>query len=248
MRRTTSLCPLILASLLMGLAPAAGQEASESQAAVSEVLTRARDSGALERALGERRLRAGDVVVVLRGEVDDPERPTAVSCWLEFRVEGGMREEATRANCTVGFDGVVRAVRWEVVRGEQRSQGEARLNAGSLRGHASRRFNDETAGDEDWGASWDPRAVPLALTVAVLASIADQGLPERLPLVVYSAVLQGAAPGEAALVVHAAPSEVGGWTVLLEHPHPAWQVEVECDAEGGIRSLRMGGLELTPEQ
>lgn len=163
--------PLLL--LALSAMPGAAQEPTAREA-LGQVLTKARESQALERVLGVRHLRWGDpgatALVTLEGTLLDDDQAIRLAVSIDA-AEGRMHGSRITMAFTYGFDGALR--RYELSQREgERSQGVfGRVEDGAL----------VLSGDgQERRSDWNDQAMPIQVAVFFLPCLADQGLPGQL--------------------------------------------------------------------
>jgi hypothetical protein len=233
---------------ISGLGVTAAQEARPpAQAVVGEVLSRARESGALERVLGtqhlffRKTLDAG-AVVVLRGElIGDAEAPAGVRLrMILLGLSGTLAGRELQAGYEVGFDGAVR--RFEVVQAYQGRGGEAQgVVKGELLEVATRVAGAGGVSKRQLG--WSRDAVPFVVALFA-AQLHDQGLPDDFRFRMFEGESLRLNEHESALVV--GPGEGSRVQVTcrkrLEGGPQTYQLVLETQGEqaGQLVQIRVG--------
>jgi len=204
-------------ALVLAAAPAPAED-DAPRAVLGRVLTTARDSGALERVLGERFFRydarppgaagqdegegesEGEADGEGKGKADDePEfvmilrgRAAEETCTLEAEIVG--REVRLRVAYTLGFDGGLRTVAITLAERADQVEGSGEVTDGVL--SLELRTPDGARTEE---IAWPDDAVPETLAMFFLPSLADQGLPDPFRFRPFSGEDFRLEPGEAVL-------------------------------------------------
>jgi hypothetical protein len=148
------------------------------------------EEGALEGLLGQRFFRDPDGgLVVVEGQLDDPEAPTELRCTVSFLSLGAMREEWTRLECALVLaSGRVARVGSTVVRGRRRVVASGVVAAGTLTIDLTVSEGDEPKSHQTT-AAWEDDRLPWAWAVFFLPALRDR-LPERFDLRVFHEAVQ----------------------------------------------------------
>jgi hypothetical protein len=179
----------LLGSLLLGAgavlhsSPALAQD-STVRSTLGDLLTRARESGALERVLGERFYRYDrvqkdsslegkdpDLILVTRGAQDSAQETLTLSFTL---ANADVRLELAY---TYGFDGALRSMAVHIKQGAQDIRGQGDVGADGALALQIARGDEEPQTRE---VAWHDDALPELMSLIVLPVLADQGLPDAV--------------------------------------------------------------------
>jgi hypothetical protein len=220
--------PLVLFALCA--VPAAAQQPTPREA-LGQVLTKARDSRALERVLGLRHLRMGDsgqtALVTLEGTLLDDGQAVRLAVSIDG-VEGRMRGEGIAMAFTYGFDGALR--RYELSRrdGDRSQRVEGRVEDGAL------------VMSDDRRSEWNDQAMPIQVAVFFLACLADQGLPERLVAEPFEG--DDGHLERVTTTIETRRDEADGWAITFHGVRPFTKTaSARADARGGLVEVVFGG-------
>jgi len=146
--------------------------------------------GVLQALLGERFFRDPDGgLVVVQGELDDPEAPGELRCSVSFLSLGAMREEWTRLECVLELStGRFLSVGSTLVRGRRRVAASGLIESGQLTIDLEVREGAEPTAHRTT-AEWEDDRAPWAWAVFFLPALREQ-LPDRFSLRVFHEAVQ----------------------------------------------------------